>query len=174
VVVEQLERTRDAFVAATRGLSEAQYRYTATPEAWSIGEIVEHVALAERRMVDLIGKLPQAPPPSDAKTRGAARFARLDGIIPTRAQRRIVAPEPLVPTGTWPDPPAALAAFVDARAQTIAAVTTVDAETLEHVLPHRFFGEFDLEEWAYFTAVHVARHVAQVEEIRASNGFPAA
>jgi hypothetical protein len=173
VVVEHLARTRDAFVAATEGLSAAQYHFKPAAEAWSIGEILEHVALVELRMVDVIGKLPQAEAPSAAKTRGAARFARLDVTVPTREQRKIVAPSVLVPKGTWTTPALALAAFIDARSQTIAAALAVTPEALEHVFPHRIFGEFDLEEWAYFTALHSARHTGQVAEIKAAPGFPA-
>ena len=45
-------------------------------------------------------------------------------------------------------------------------------EALEHVLPHRFFGEFDVEEWVYFMALHSARHTAQVVEIKTRRGYP--
>ncbi len=175
MVVEHLARTRDAFVAATEGLNAAQYRFTPDTGGWSIGQIVEHVALAEQRIIELIAtKLPQAPAPGTGKLRGAARFTRLETSLPSREQRRIVAPEILVPKGTWASPAASLAAFVDARNQAIAAATTVDADALEHVLPHRFFGEFDLEEWAYFMSLHSARHTAQVDEIKRADGFPAA
>ncbi|MEO5822344.1 MAG: DinB family protein [Vicinamibacteraceae bacterium] len=174
MVVQHLERTRDAFVAATQPLTDAQFRFTPAADGWSIGQIVEHVALAELRILDVIDKLPQAPAPSADKTRGAARFARLEGGLPSRQQRRIVAPESLVPKGTWDSPATSLAAFVDARGRTIAAAAAIEADALEHVLPHRFFGEFDLEEWAYFMALHSARHTAQVEEIKAAPGFPPA
>ena len=174
MVVAHLERTRDGFVAATRDLSEAQYQFKPDPDGWSIGQIVEHVALAELRLLDLLTvKLPHAPPPSAGKTRGPARFARLDIVVPGRDERRIVAPEILMPKGTWASPEVSLAAFVEARDQTIAAAAAAGPEALEHVLPHRFFGEFDLEEWAYFMALHSARHTAQVIEIKSAAGFPA-
>ena len=175
VVVKVLERTRDAFVNATHELSEAQYHFKPDPEGWSIGQVVEHVALAELRLLDLVTtKLPQAPAPSAGKARGAARFARLDTVVPSRDQRRIVAPDMLVPKGTWASPEVSLAAFVEARDQTIAAAAAAGPEALEHVLPHRFFGELDVEEWAYFMALHSARHTAQVVEIKSAPGFPAA
>jgi hypothetical protein len=174
-VVERLERTRDAFVAAARDLSAAQYQFKAAAEAWSIGQVVEHVALAELRVLDVMTvKLPQAPAPSAGKARGPARFTRLDTLVPSREQRRIVAPDVLIPKGTWASPEVSLAAFVEARNQAIAAAAAAEPEALEHVLPHRFFGEFDLEEWAYFMALHSARHTAQVLEIKASGDFPAA
>jgi hypothetical protein len=175
VVVAHLERTRDAFVAATRGLTAAQFGFTPEPGRWSIADVVEHVALVELRTLDLVlEKLPQAPPPSDGKVTGAARFTRLDTVIPSRDLRRITAPEPLVPKGTWPDPETSLAAFLDARARAVATAAAVGEETLAHVVPHRLLGEFDAEEWLYFTAVHLARHTAQVEEIKRSAGFPEA
>jgi hypothetical protein len=175
VVVQTLQRTRDAFVAATHELSKAQYHFKPDPDSWSIGQIVEHVALAELQLLDLVTtKLPQAPAPSVGKPRGPARFARLDAIVPSRDQRRIVAPEMLVPKGTWASPEVSLAAFVEARDQTIAATAAADPAALEHVLPHRSFGELDLEEWAYFMALHSARHTAQVVEIKGAPGFPAA
>jgi hypothetical protein len=173
-LVQHLERTRNAFVTEADGLSEAQYRFVAGADGWSIAQIVEHVALAELRILEVIGQLPQAPAPSDTKTRGAARFTRLDATVPTRDQRRIVAPGPLVPRGTWASPATSLPAFVDARARTIAAAAAVDSEALEHVLPHRFLGELDLEEWAYFLAMHSARHTAQVLELKSAAGFPTA
>ena len=175
MVVKVLERTRDAFVNAAHDLSEAQYQFRPDPERWSIGQVVEHVALAELRLLDLVTtKLPQAPAPSAGKARGAARFARLDTVVPSREQRRIVAPDMLVPKGTWASPEVSLAAFVEARDQTIAAAAAAGPEALEHVLPHRFFGDLDVEEWAYFMALHSARHTAQVVEIKSAPGFPAA
>jgi hypothetical protein len=173
VVVDTLQSTRDAFVAATHGLSEAQYQFRPDPDRWSIGQIVEHVALAELRILDLVTtKLPHGPAPGAEKTRGPARFARLDTVVPTREQRRIIAPEALVPKGTWASPEVSLAAFVEARNQAIAAVAAADAQSLDHVLPHRLFGDLDLEEWAYFMAQHSARHTAQVAELKRLPDFP--
>jgi hypothetical protein len=174
VIVQHLERTRDAFVDAVHGLSDAQHRY-APSGRWSIADIAEHVALAEMRTIDLVArKLPQGPAPSAAKLTGPARFARIDAAIPSRDLRRIEAPEPLVPTGRWPTVEASLAAFLDARRRSLAAAAAVTPEALAHVVPHRFLGEFDLEEWLYFTSVHLARHTAQVDELKHSAEFPAA
>ena len=171
MVVAFLERTRDGFIAATQHLGEAQYQFKPEPDRWSIGQIVEHVALAELRILDLITtKLPQAPAPSAEKIRGPERFTRMETVIPGRDRTRIVAPEVLMPKGTWASPEVSL----EARNQAIAIAAAAGPDTLEHVLPHRIFGEFDLEEWAYFMALHSARHTAQVVEIKGAAGFPAA
>jgi hypothetical protein len=135
VVVAHLERTRDAFVAATSGLTAAQLGYAPEPGRWSIADII---ALVEIRTLDLVvNTLPLTPAPSDGKVTGAARFTRLDGAIPPREQRRLTAPEPRVPKGTWPGPEASMAGFLDARGKAIEAAAAVGDETLAHVVPHR-------------------------------------
>lgn len=37
------EQTRSAVIGATRGLSEAQWKFKPAPDRWSISEIVEHM-----------------------------------------------------------------------------------------------------------------------------------
>jgi hypothetical protein len=173
MVAEHLERTRDAFVAATDGLSEAQYRFTTGDGAWSIGEIVEHVAIVERRILDMLGKMPAAAAPTAGKRVGPERFARLTALVPTRDQRRIEAPTPLRPTGSFASAAAALAAFLDVRGESIAAAQAAPPDVCDRVLPHRGLGELDLEEWLWFLALHSARHVEQVDEIKRAAGYPA-
>ena len=174
MVVKHLEETRDAFVAAVSGLSEAQQRFKPSADAWSIADIVEHLALAEQGIVNIVTtRLPEGNAPAADKVTGPARFARLDAIVPTREQRRITAPSPLVPKGTWPTVDAAIAAFVEARGRGIALATSAGPEACRHVFPHRIFGDLDLEEWLYFCGQHSARHAAQVREWQRAPGYPA-
>ena len=46
-VVKYLTTTRDQVVAETEKLSDAQWNFKAGPDRWSVGEVVEHLALAE-------------------------------------------------------------------------------------------------------------------------------
>ena len=45
--LQYLQQTRDGVVAATKGLSEAQLKFKAGPDRWSVAEVLEHIALAE-------------------------------------------------------------------------------------------------------------------------------
>jgi hypothetical protein len=174
VLVKHLEDTRDAFVGAVSGLSEAQQRFRPSDDAWSIADIVEHMALAEGGILKLVTtRLPEGQAPAPDKVTGPARFTRLDAIVPSRDERRITAPSPLVPKGTWPTVDAALAAFVEARGQGIALAAGAGPEACRHVFPHRIFGDLDLEEWLYFCGLHSARHAAQVREWQRASGYPA-
>jgi hypothetical protein len=175
VIVKHLEDTRNAFVAAVDGLSDAQQHFKPSADAWSIAHIVEHLALAEQGIVHIVTtRLPEGNAPAPDKITGPARFARLDAIVPSREQRHITSPSPLVPKGTWPTLDAALAAFVEARGRGIALAASARPETCRHVFPHRIFGDLDLEEWLYFCGQHSARHAEQVREWQRAPGYPAA
>jgi hypothetical protein len=173
LLVKHLEDTRDAFVGAVSGLSEAQQRFRPAEDAWSIADIVEHLALAEQGIVTIVTtRLPEGNAPSADKVTGPARFTRLDAIVPSREQRRITAPSPLVPKGTFPTVDAALAAFVEARNHGI-ALAAAGPDVCARVFPHRIFGDLDLEEWLYFCGLHSARHAEQVREWQRAPGYPA-
>ena len=95
MVVEHLERTRDAFVTATDGLSEAQYQFKPDPDAWSIAEIVEHVAIAEGRILDYLATMPQAAAPTGEPRSGPAGLTRHTSA-PVLASSATTSPAPLV------------------------------------------------------------------------------
>lgn len=173
IVVDHLERTRDAFVAASSGLSATQLSFRTGESAWSIAEIVEHVALADRGLLAVVTeKMPAGAAPAPGKASDAGRFARLAARIPPRS-RRIDAPRHLIPTQAFASVDAALAAFLEARGRLIAIAAAPPDDVAARVVPHRLLGELDLEEWLYFAGLHCQRHVDQIAEIRAVQGCPA-
>src|SRR5215831_19413734 len=61
----ELEGSRQAFLDATKGLSEAQWNFKAAPNRWSIAECANHIALSEGFFFGIITnqivKSPAAP-----------------------------------------------------------------------------------------------------------------
>jgi hypothetical protein len=172
VIIEHLERTRDALVAATRGLTPEQWRQRTGETGWSVAEVVEHMALVDRGLLTVVTeKIPAGAAPAPGKASDAGRFARLAARIPPRT-RRIEAPRQLIPSGTFASADAALAAFLEARGRLIAIAAAPPPEAAGRVAPHRFLGELDFEEWLYFAGLHCQRHVDQITEIRAAHGGP--
>ena len=47
-IVKYLTTTRDQVIAESEGLSDAQWAFKPATDRWSVGEVVEHLALAER------------------------------------------------------------------------------------------------------------------------------
>src|SRR5258706_3959029 len=95
-----LQQTRDGVVAATKGLSDAQMKFKAAPDRWSVAETLEHITLAEdfmfQNVTDKIMKAPAGPADRDT----AKLDAMILNMVPDRTQKR-QAPGPLVPTGRW-------------------------------------------------------------------------
>src|SRR5262245_52248512 len=49
--LKHLEKTRDGLIAATKGLSEAQWKFKAATNKWSVAEVTEHIAAAEELLM---------------------------------------------------------------------------------------------------------------------------
>src|ERR1051326_9512793 len=70
-----LVETRKGVEDAVRGLTEAQMRFKAGPDRWSISEVLEHITVTEQMVQGILGQMAQAPAPEagfDAKKVDAA------------------------------------------------------------------------------------------------------
>src|SRR6185436_752761 len=63
--IEYLKETQKDFLAAIAGVSEAQWKFKAAPDRWSIAETAEHIAVTEGFIWDMVTskimKSPAAP-----------------------------------------------------------------------------------------------------------------
>ena len=58
----QLERTRRGVIEATKGLSNAQWKFKPAPDRWSVAEVLEHIVLVEDFLLEITSKkVMQAP-----------------------------------------------------------------------------------------------------------------
>jgi DinB superfamily len=75
--VKYLEQTRDGVIAATKDLSEAQWKFKAAPDKWSVAETLEHITLGEDYMfgyvTDTVMKAPAGAPDRDV--------AKMDAMV---------------------------------------------------------------------------------------------
>jgi hypothetical protein len=167
--VKYLEQTRDAIVDATKGLSEAQWKFKAAPDRWSVAETLEHIALAEEfilgQLKDNIMKAPAGAPDRDTAKIDAAVLA----MIPDRSHKA-QAPPPLVPTGRW-TPQETLDHFLKSRAATIEYMKT-NQELRSHVADSPLGMPLDGYEWLLFIGAHSQRHTKQILEVQADPGYP--
>src|ERR1700722_16510116 len=104
--IEQLKSSRDKYSEAVSGLSEAQTKFKPGPDRWSIEEITEHLALAEKGMLTRIKEMSV---PAERLHR-PEREAEIKDMITNRAAPR-KAPEPAQPTGRFGSLAKALAQF---------------------------------------------------------------
>jgi hypothetical protein len=166
--VKYLEQTRDAVVAATQGLSEAQWKFKAAPDKWSVAETLEHIALGEDYMFGYVKTKVMTSPPGAADRDIAKLDALVLAMVPDRSNKR-QAPPPLVPTGKW-TPAESLDHFLKSRAVTIEYMKTTK-DLREHVSESPL-GMLDGYEWLLFIGAHSERHTKQILEVKANPDFP--
>jgi hypothetical protein len=172
-VVNYLTSMGDHVVSESEKLTDAQWNFKAAPGRWSVGEVVEHLALAESFLFDLQQKT-VAGPAATAEQRAAAKGKdeTIMKAIPDRT-KKAQAPEPLQPGTRLGSRAEILAAFKARRAKTIAYASTTKDDLRSRVSDSPL-GPVDGYQWLLFAAAHSERHLAQLREVKADPNFPKA
>ena len=173
-----LQQTRNGVVGATKGLSEAQWKFKPAPDRWSIAEIVEHMVLAQKLFLgpvrEQLAKAPLATADRDYK--------QVDAVVVNQIPDRLTkfkAPEMLQPAGRWTSSQA-----LDRSVKNYARLTEYLESTpdlRQHTLeapPLRAaskgaYDSMDGYQWVLAAAAHVERHTKQILEVKAEDNFPA-
>src|SRR5580704_17556382 len=113
-IVENLERSRQEFIAAVAGLSESQAKLRPDPERWSVLDCVEHVTTVEERFLGWLEAAKKLDAPSVYKEKEAGLMVR----IPDRSTR-IKAPEAVWPIGRFTTLGQALEQFNAGRTRSV-------------------------------------------------------
>lgn len=157
--IAYLERTKAALVESTANFTGAQWRAKTSPDQWSPAECVEHLAITEARLLNVIQGLPAADPELVASCAGKETI--IERAVPSRGVK-VQAPEPARPTNRFADP---LAAFVETRDGTLAYTRTTEDPLRQRVFSHFVFGPVDGYQWLIFMAAHTERHLKQLLEV---------
>jgi hypothetical protein len=156
----------DAWLAGEiAGLSPAQQAWRPSADAWSVTDVVEHLAVAEAQYwKQLQESLTQ---PLGQKSGVGDDMILWYGIDRTNRART---GEARVPTGRYKSAAAALVTFAAQRQ----AMRTF-AETTKEDLRGRLLKEskMDVYQWLLMISAHSQRHILQVREIKATKAFPA-
>jgi hypothetical protein len=171
-VVGSLRETWSEFERATRALTEAQWSFRPTPEGWTLAELAEHLALIEGSTLRIItGRMVEAEASSELIATTEGKDSLIERRVPDRS-RRVEAPESLKPTGRWPRPELAVAAFGESRRAAIRWYETTPLDLRRYVAPHPFLGPIDGWQWGLFLAEHLRRHLFQIAELLGAPGYP--
>lgn len=164
-----LIRTRDGVLAATRGLSDAQWDFKPGQDRWSAAEIVEHLALAEEALLANVTEDVMKRPAVEVRNGQRERDALVLALVPDRSQRAR-AVQPLIPSGRW-TPRQALARFVENRERTLGYLRAAGG-LREHVMDSPLGEPLDAFQWLLLIGGHTERHLQQLREVTSHAGFP--
>lgn len=172
-LLAKLDASQKKLFAAIQGVSATQWHWKPAPDRWSIGEVTDHLDLAEIRTLELVqGLTAGAPAAADQKAETAGKDQRIAAEIPDRTQHRMMRPDFLAPTDRWAGPAAFEKEFLANRARTIAYVKGTRDDLRAHAAPHPEMGLMDGYQWLILIAAHDERHTAQILEIQAMPGYP--
>ena len=165
-----LEESRTEFLAAITGLSEQQWKWKPAPDRWSVGEVAEHIVLAEEGQFANVSKaLSSAPDPDwEAKTKG--KTERLVAVLAPRLGR-VQAVEELVPKGGM-NQAETKERFLRQRKEIVKFATESNAPLKQGIVENAFFGPLNGYHWLIYIPLHTMRHDKQIAEVKATAGYP--
>jgi hypothetical protein len=164
------EMTTQMVAEQVRGLSPAQLEYKASPDRWSIREVVSHLAVAEPDYWREIQKALKASPDMKEKKSSATdadiMWYGIDRVVHTKTgggHEKV---------DTYKDLGEALAKFQALRATMIEYIKTTNDDMRAHS-----FGEggpevIDCWQWMLEISTHAERHLQQIREIKNDSNFP--
>jgi len=168
----ELEDARAELLREVDGISQPQSEWRPGPGEWSIGEVIDHLAIAEVATGKLTTKLTK-----EAATGGAPALFPHDltefAALPKPASARLDAPEFVQPTAGKPfdELLATLSAVRERSRQSFDRLAACDPRPLR--FRHIHFGDMDLAQWWRLTGEHDRMHLAQVRDVKRASGFPA-
>jgi hypothetical protein len=162
-IVENLERSRQEFIAALAGLSESQAKVRPDPERWSVLDCVEHVATVEERFLGWLEAAEKLDAPRVDKEKEAGFTTR----IPDRSIR-VKAPDAVLPVGRFTSLAEAVEQFNAGRTRCIQFADDRSDDLYCLASAHPRFGPVNGVELLIIIAGHSRRHAEQIREARAA------
>lgn len=152
-------------------LTPAQQRFKPHANVWCAGEIVEHLAVMEKRLSRLIASIVNSAAAAPENNRAGFAPVSLDRFG-GQAAGKMEAPEMVRPGGevSISDSLAAMRASRAALAELRPQIEARDFSA--SAFQHPFFGLLNVYEWLLLLGVHEKRHLKQIENLIAAPGFP--
>src|SRR3954466_13618404 len=170
--LEYLKQTQKDFLASIDGVSEAQWKFKAAPDRWSIAETAEHIAVAEQTIWELVsGKIMKSPAAPEKRAEVKGKEETILKAIPDRS-RKAQAPEQLKPTGRFATRAELTKEFESTRGKEISFVADTKEDLRSHFEEHPFLKTMDAYQWLLFNGAHCKRHTAQILEVKADPNYP--
>ena len=169
--VNYMKETQKDFLAAVEKVSDAQWKFKAAPDRWSIAEAAEHIATAEDFIWARIQEMMKAPANPERRAETQGKDTIIFDKVPDRS-RKAQAPEPLKPTGKFATREELVKHFKEVRAQEIAFLEDTKEDLRSHIADNPALDAMDAYQWVIFNGAHSKRHTAQIEEVKTDAGYP--
>jgi hypothetical protein len=162
--ISQLEESREKLKAVLEGLTADQLAFKASPDTWSMLEIMEHIVLAETGIGQIVAATLQQPADSGRRKEIRVTDIQIRQILTNRTGKA-TAPEIIRPTGRFGNISLAKTFFDKARDKNIELIRTTQEDLRERYWQHPATGTIDLYQSILLISAHCERHTAQIQEV---------
>lgn len=159
-------KTRDRFLTVIQSVTDDEVIVLPDGEPWSIGYIVEHVAIVNGGMAGICGKLIEKAKSNGTEAGdGLAISDKFYECIGMMATRKAEAPERVRPSGSL--------SVAESKDQLAAGSVAFESfrkgfeqlDLTEPTFPHPYFGDLTAVEWFALAGIHERRHTDQIERL---------
>lgn len=165
---------REALVAEVQGLSEPQLVFRPAADKWCIGEILDHLYLAERSLARVISKVLQ-------QAAGRGLIGEPGSMEPPSYtldlaiyNQPAAAPESVRPSPGQPLE-RLLSGLRESRERLLEVSSRADGRVVGNVTIRHFqLGELHFYQWLALEAAHESKHLGQIRQIKSHPDFPKA
>ncbi|OJJ15619.1 hypothetical protein BKI52_37690 [marine bacterium AO1-C] len=166
--VKKLENSRNQLLTVLNGLSEKQLNYKSSSSSWSVAECVEHIAIFENEVFDIIKESLALPASPERRKDIKYSDKKLLVRIADRTKKEKTQ-EGLKPHRKYGNHDATVKEFQIKRAKHIYYVKTTKDDLRNHFVG---FGALDAYQIILYMSAHTIRHIKQIKEIKAHKNFP--
>ena len=172
-LTKHLKSAMETLSKSVDGLNEAQLNYKPDTARWSIKECVFHLALSETNIWAWMQSLMSAPANPDKRSLIKMTDDQLMTGVEDRSNK-MKASETFEPKNAkWANKDEAMAFLKAERDKHITYINSSSNDFRNHVAEQGPAGPMDAYQVLLLMAQHTLRHTKQIEEVKASPGFPA-
>lgn len=173
MITKHLKSTYDIVAQSVAGLSEAQLDYKPDTSKWSIRECVYHLALSETNIWGWMQSVLSAPANPDKRSLIKMTDDQLLAGIEDRSHK-VKTGEAFEPKNAkWASKDEAMAFLKTEREKHISYLQNSNDDFRNHVTEQSPVGAMDAYQMILLMSQHTVRHTKQIEEVKASAGYPA-
>jgi hypothetical protein len=168
--IDYYNETKNDLEKAVKNLSTAQLNWKPADSVWSIAECIEHIALSEKNLFDVVQS--SLKEPADPEKRKDVKFSDEQVIkMITDRSRKVKTREGFIPTNQFGSAEKSMDVFKERRKGNVEYIKKTEDDLRNHfvVMP---FATFDTYQFLIFLSAHSKRHTLQIEEVKANPGFP--
>ncbi len=164
--------TREVLLGEVRGMSEGQLTFRPAPERWSIGEILDHLCLAERSITRVVSKLLQQAAGRGLIGEPGSMESPSHTIDLEIYNRSASAPESVRPSPALPLE-RLLSGLQESRERLQEVSSRADGRVVGNLTIRHFqLGDLHFYQWLALEAAHESKHLGQIQQIKSHPDFP--